>query len=202
MEETKYQSNSLKAKNSLEEQQVPKKKIEKVVSGEVKLRKKNIFRRFGSIFIPEDVDSLKSYILIDVIIPGIKRAISDTVEAFLYNGDARSKTANGPRASKISYNQSFYDPRAIVPLESRGRMGFEYDDIILDSRREAEEVLIRMNEVIQIYGMVSVADLYDLVGRTGPYTQHNYGWTDLSTAKANPCREGYILVFPKVMPLK
>ena len=202
MEETNYKSNSIKAKNSLEENKLPEKKIEKVVSGEVKLRKKNIFKRFGSIVVPDDVDSLKSYILVDIVVPGIKRAISDIVNALLYNNDPRARGSSSPIASKFSYNQVYYDPRAAAAPVASGRMGFEYDDVILDTRMEAEEVLKRMNEVIQIYGMVSVADLYDLIGRTGPYTKHNYGWSDLSTAKASPCREGYILIFPKVMPLK
>ena len=75
-----------------------------------------------------------------------------------------------------------------------------YDDIILDTRREAEEVLDRMQDLIDNYGMVSVADLYDLVGINGSYTDNKYGWTHLRSADVQHVREGYLLKLPKALP--
>ena len=58
---------------------------------------------------------------------------------------------------------------------SRTRTGYDYDDIILESRGEAEDVLERMDELIATYQVVSVADFYDLVGVSGNYTDNKYG---------------------------
>lgn len=58
-----------------------------------------------------------------------------------------------------------------------------------------------MDEMISVYGMVSVADLYDLIGVTGNYTDNKYGWTDIRSASVVRVRDGYIVKMPKAMPL-
>lgn len=55
--------------------------------------------------------------------------------------------------------------------------------------------------MISVYGMVSVADLYDLIGVTGNYTDNKYGWTDIRSASVVRVRDGYIVKMPKAMPL-
>ena len=59
-----------------------------------------------------------------------------------------------------------------------------------------------MDEIIDMYGRVSVADLYDLVGITGNYTDNNYGWTNLASAEPIRVRDGYVIKLPKAMPIK
>ena len=83
----------------------------------------------------------------------------------------------------------------------RTRTGYNYDDIILETRGEAEEVLERMEELIETYGIVSVADLYDLVGITGNYTDNKYGWTNIRNAEPVRVRDGYMLKLPKALPI-
>lgn len=59
-----------------------------------------------------------------------------------------------------------------------------------------------MDELIDMYGVVSVADLYDLVGITGNYTDNKYGWTNIRNAE--PVRAmggGYMLKLPKALPI-
>lgn len=202
-----YKPNSHKFKeeqqqNSTEE----KKKVEKIVNGRVMTKKKNEITKFKDVFISEDIHNVKSYILMDVLVPAIKKAVSDIVtngiDMILYGGSGKSsKDRFG--ASKISY-QNYYDRRddRRMPSESRTRSGYSYDDVILNSRGEAEEVLARMDEMIETYGMVSVADLYDLVGVTGNYTDNKYGWINIRNAEPVRLRDGgYMLKLPKALPL-
>ena len=56
------------------------------------------------------------------------------------------------------------------------------DGIILENGAEADAVLSRMQDIINTYGFASVADLYDLVGITGEYTDNKYGWTNIDNA--------------------
>ena len=58
-----------------------------------------------------------------------------------------------------------------------------------------------MDELIDTYGIVSVADLFDLVGITGNYTDNKYGWKNISNAKAIRVWDGYILSLPKAIPI-
>jgi len=194
-----FKPNSHKFKEEQRES-IPEKKVEKVIVGTVKTKKKNEIQKFAGLFIPEDVSSVKSYILFDVIVPLIKKALSDTLDAVLYPGGGdRNKTST---ASKVSY-RNYYDRenerRDYIPAKTKS--GYNYDDIILDNRGEAEDVLLRMDELISTYGLVSVADLYDLVGVTGNYTDNKYGWTDIRSSSVIRVRDGYMLKLPKALPL-
>lgn len=185
-----YRPNSHKAR---EEQKTQK--AEKVISGSVRTD-----HRSGTMSkISENFDSAKSYIIGDIIIPAIKAAISDMVangiDILLY-GEARHSTKN---SSKVSYDR-FYKNSSNTGT-SYNCNTYNYKDILFDNRGEAEVVLSKMEEIITIYGMVSVADLYDLVGITGKYTDNKYGWTDLCGAQTVYTREGYMLKLPKAVPL-
>lgn len=195
-----YKPNSNKFKS--EQKETQEKKIEKVVQGTVKTKKKNELSKFKEAFISEDARNVKTYILTDVIIPAAKKLISDIVkdgiEMLLYGGNSpRSKSSGGSRPSYISYN-SYSSSRDDRSGDSRIRAsGYTFEDVYLDNRGEAEDVLTRMDEIIDTYDMVSVADLYDLVGITGKFTDNKYGWTNLRGARVVHTRDGYLLDLPR-----
>lgn len=199
---TEYASNSHKSKE-LQTESVPEKKIEKVISGKAKSKKKSEIRKFTDAFVPEDVDNVKSYIFTNVIVPAGKKLISDVVDIILYGESGGNTSAKKSAASRVSY-RSYYDSqndrRETRPL-NRTRIGYDYDDIILDNRGEAESVLARMDELVETYGLVSVADFYDLVGISGNYTDNKYGWTDIRNASIIRTRDGYMIKLPKALPL-
>lgn len=73
-----------------------------------------------------------------------------------------------------------------------------YDDMIFDSRTEAYEVLRQMDEIIHVYGYVTVADLYKLGGKHScKYTHQQLCWNNLNSASVCRVREGYTLKLPK-----
>lgn len=201
MDEFKPNSHASKREASLNE----KEKVQKVVTGAVKTKKKNEFRKFTDIFIAEDAKNVKSYVFMDVIVPAIKKAIADVVtdgiSMLLYGGTKRGERPSA--ASKVSY-RNYYDRRdddRRTTSSSRTRNAYDYDDIILESRGEAEDVLSRMDELIETYGVVSVADLYDLVGISGNYTDNKYGWSNIRNAEPVRVQDGYMLKLPKVLPI-
>ncbi len=189
-----YQPNSKKSKEE-------KKKLDKVISGSAKTKKKSEVKKFADAFMPEDLSGVTNYIIVDVLIPGLKRAISDIVDICLY-GEVTSKKKRSE--SKVNY-QGFYDsPKRRSALASRGgRYGYDFEEIILEDRIDAENVLQVMDELIDSYGKASVGDLYDLVGITGDFTDYNFGWKNLSAAEVYPVRgEGYSFRLPRVISLK
>lgn len=204
-----YKPNSYKSKEEQKnqsEEKKPEKNIEKVVKGAVKTKKKSGLRKLADTFVSDDAKNVKSYILSDVLVPAAKKAISDVVtdgiSMILYGGTGRNK--KGSSVSNVSY-RSYYDQRykdQYANDNSRTRTGYNYDDIVLESRGEAEEVLRQMMDLIETYDVVSVADLYDLVGITGNYTDNNYGWTNVRNAEIIRVRDGYMLKLPKVLPIK
>lgn len=202
MNEFEIKPNSHKYKAEQQEL-AERKKVEKVTTGKVKT-KPNEVRKFADIFISEDIQNVKSYIFMDVLVPAIKKAISDIVTdgifMILYGGTGgnRKKSTN---SSYVSYN-SYSDRRDERREISTARISSRYDDIILESRAEAEEVLTRLDELIDMYGEASVADLYDLIGVSCNYTDNKYGWKNLSRAEVvRAVGGGYKLKLPRAIQL-
>lgn len=195
-----YKPNSHRSK---EEDAMEKKEIKPVVTGKV-TKKKNKVRKFTDVFVSEDVQNVKSYVLMDVLVPAIKKAVSDIVTdgiSMILYGDTRGAKRSGGSSSYISYNKYSDRDHREERYSGRTRTGYDYDDIILETRSEAEEVLARMDELIDMYKVVSVADLYDLVGISCNYTDNKYGWTNIRNAEAIRVRDGYMLKLPKALPI-
>ena len=198
-----YKPNSHKSKEENKALPDEREKLEKVIKGTAKT-KKNEMRKLRDIFISEDVKSVKSYILMDVLVPAIKDAIEDIVTngiRMILRGETSARKSSS--ASKISYNR-IYDSKINndrFARDSSPSLRYSYDDIILESRGEAEDVITRMEEIIEEYGFVRVADLYDLVGITGDYTDNKYGWTSIRSAEPVRVRNGYMLRLPRAVPL-
>ena len=200
-----YTPNSHKFKEEQKANQVAEqteKKVSKVVKGNVKIKKKSEVRKFADIFLPEDISNVKSFIFQDVLIPALKKVISDTVDTFLYGGSRRS--GNTSNAGKVSYS-SYYGGDRFDRRDDRPpfdtRRGFDLGDIVLDTRQEANDVLNRMEELIDSYKQVTVGDLYDLLGKSCDYTANNYGWTSVRAAEVIRTRDGYLIKFPRPMPI-
>lgn len=199
-----YKPNSHAYKNQQKKaaEETERKKITKAVSGKVKVKKKSEISKFKDVFVSEDAGNVKTYIIFDVLIPAVKKAISDIVsngvDMLLY-GETRERRRS--ISSTVSYWSGVNGNRKDRRDDPRPRLGYSYDDIILETRGEAEEVLERMSELIDMYGVVSVADLYDLVGISGNYTDNKYGWTNIRNAEPIRVRDGYMLKLPKALPI-
>lgn len=198
-----YKPNSHKSKEENKALPDEREKLEKIIKGTAKT-KKNEMRKLRDVFISEDVKSVKSYILMDVLVPSIKDAIEDIVTngiRMILRGETSARKSSS--ASKISYNR-IYDSKINndrFTRDSSPSPRYSYNDIILESRGEAEDVIDRMEEIIEEYGFVRVADLYDLVGVTGDYTDNKYGWTSIRSAEPVRVRNGYMLRLPRAIPL-
>ena len=200
-----YRSNSHASKEK-EANNQKERKVEKVINGKVSTRE-NKGRKFLSNFIAEDAGNVGNTVVNEVFVPAIKKLISEgiatVVDMFLF-GETRSHKNKG--SSKVSY-RSYYDERyGNSNSESRGvrttGSRFDYDDILFDDRGEAELVLDNMKDAIREYGLVSIADMYDMAGLTPPVTSSRYGWTSLRTAEVKRVRGGdYVIELPKAMPI-
>ena len=195
-----YKPNSHRSKED-QSNSVEKKEISKVVTGKV-VKKKNVGRKLTDMFISEDVNNIKSYVIMDVLVPAVKKAISDIVtngiDMMLYGETGRTKKTS---SGSISYRDYYDSNRNRDNRYTASRTRYSYDDIVLDSRAEAEEVLVRMQEIIDTYQVVSVADLYDLVGIRGNFTDNKYGWTNIRNASVEHVRDGYMLKLPKALAI-
>lgn len=205
MEEYKPNSNKFKTQQKTGAANPSEKKIEKVVTGTVKTKKKSEIAKLTDVFISEDISNVKSYILMDVLVPSIKEAIGkiikNGIDMLLWG--STSSSGKSSLTSKISYNRYYNgsnDPRDNRAVRSHS--GFDYDDIIFDNRGDAEAVLSAMEDIIDQFGVASIGDLYDLAQvSTHNYSINKYGWTDLRVAEVVRVRDGWMIKFPKALPL-
>lgn len=197
-----YKSNAYRSK---EPAKTPDKKIEKVVTGAVRTKKKSEARKLADIFISEDISNVKNYIFMDVLIPAIKKAIDDIVSngihMILYNGDKRSEKRSS--VSRVSYSGYYNKGSNERELRAeRARNGFDFDEILFTNRGDAESVLSAMEDIIDRYDTVSVLDFYDLADvSTTNYAAQRYGWNDIHTARVVRVSDGYIIQLPRPIPL-
>lgn len=198
-----YKSNSDKVRRELQSD----KKVEAVITGNAKPRKKGEIQKFADVFIAEDARNVKFYILMEVVVPAVKKAISDIVttgiDMILYGESGRIKKNSS--ASKVSY-RNYYEQgsndRVYAGSVGNRRNALDYDDILFDTRGDAESVLDAMNDIIGQYGTVSVSDFYDLARVPNDnFTMNRYGWTNIGGATVVRIRDGYILKLPRAIPL-
>ena len=191
-----YPSNSHKTR-----EQNTDKKVEKVVSGKTSTKKKSGIRKLSDTFLSEDVSNVKSYIFSEVLLPAAKKLVSDIVTNgtnMLLYGEIKNKKGN---SSKVSYSR-YYDDRSRDYRSPVVRNNFDYDEIIFETRGDAEAVLDAMYDILNQYKVVSVAELYDLASiTTHNYTCNNYGWVDLRGSSVFRVRDGYILKLPRALAI-
>ena len=177
------------------------KKVEKVVSGKTSTKKKSGIRKLSDTFLSEDVSNVKSYIFSEVLLPAAKKLVSDIVTNgtnMLLYGEIKNKKGN---SSKVSYSR-YYDDRSRDYRSPVVRNNFDYDEIIFETRGDAEAVLDAMYDILNQYKVVSVAELYDLASiTTHNYTCNNYGWIDLRGSSVVRVRDGYILKLPRALAI-
>lgn len=185
-----------------------KPELEKVIEGEISVKKKSGFTKFKESFFVKDIADIGAYIWSDVIVPAVKSTISDMVgngiDMLLYGEESRPKR-NSRESSRygghyVPYNSFSNNSQNKTQQRSRSK-GID-TDYILEQRRDAEVIIDRLRDLIDSYGMASVDDLKDLVGEPGDYTDRNWGWTNLRDAGIQRVRDGYMLVLPKIEPLR
>lgn len=197
-----YTPNSHRFKE-MQKNKAEKKKVEKVVTGKVITKKKSELSKVRDVFLSEDIHNVKTYILMDVLVPTIKKAISDIVrdgvDMLLYGESGKKKSSSN--SSYVSYRDYSRNDERRYSSSTRTTSRYNLDEIVLGTRGEAEQVIQSMDDLIDNYGIVSVADLFDLVGVTSEYTDNRYGWTSVRSAEPVRVKDGYIIRLPKPIPI-
>ena len=185
-----------------------KKEIKAVVNGKVTKKKKGIGSKIGAVlFDDNNVGDVKEYVLFDVIVPAVKNAISNAITGgidMLLFGERRSDS------SRSSYSRDYtsYSSRSTSRRDS-SRQGyrrpslFELDDILFPTKLDANSVIDNMFNILDEYGVVSVADYYALVGEPSNYQMNAWGWENLTNVYTQRTRNGeYKIVLPKPVNIK
>lgn len=187
-----------------------RKDVSRVTKGRVILRKKPLHKRFIDAFRPEDNKGFAEYILIDVLVPGIKDTLADSATAAIDNalGVSGTRSRRRSRGEYTSYNRmSAARPRDRRdrdddrPRRRESRMADDVREVVLDSRVEAEEIIDNLFELASKYDAATMRDLLSMIGEPHDQTHEDWGWRDLRGARVHRVREGYLIDLPRPVPL-
>lgn len=190
-----------------ENQSTDKPEVKQVTTGNVIHKKESDGKRFLGMFKSKtDRGTIVDYILFDVLAPAAKNAIADAVKGGIdmalfgeKRGERTYRDRGTSRVGYTNYRAVSSDPVTRRSQDRGTRLRTWNDDIILQSRGEAEMVLDNMCAILEKYDCVSVANLYGLVGIETEYTDNNYGWRNLSKATVERVQAGYRLVLPPAL---
>lgn len=201
-----YPPNSDKSK--LGEQETEEPRVRKVITSEPIIRKKGLGRKFKETFFGGDAKTAVHYVIFAVLIPAAKDALADAgaqgIEKLVY-GDTRkqrSAPSSGPLGF-VSYNR-YSQPSQSAPsreISQRARSQHDFNEVVLSSRQEANDVVDRLFDLVGRYDAASVADLYELVGVRSHHTDHKWGWTDVRGVGVIKVRDGFLISLPNPAPL-
>lgn len=189
------------------------KNVSQVVTGKVTRKKKSLGRKFVEIFFAdgESIGDIKTYVVEEIIVPSIKENIADAINGaigMLFFGEARRRSGSKKNSGSTKVNYGGYfngggdTRRERMPKSSRDRDSVDaLDDFIFESRQDAEQVYDEMMEILDKYEQVTVADYLDLLGITSEFTDHRYGWANLSGMRVVHVRGGYRIELPRQVAL-
>lgn len=186
------------------------KKNIKTVDCQVKVRKKNEIRKLADVFLKEDLTTVKNHVLQEVIFPSIKRALAEsgkTAIDMIFYGGSRSNSSSYNRRYKTYddyYGGSRSSRNTVITSDRHSNYSsyvYSCDDIIFTERGAAEEVLSELKEILTTAPIVTVSDLYGIVNQPTTYTDDNYGWTSLDSARVVRVRDGYMIDLPRPLPI-
>lgn len=192
--------------------------IEPVLDGASTTRRKRpLGKRFvESFFSGEAPKSVMGYVVAEVLIPAAKDMIRDAgqeaLDRILYRngGDGGSRSRRRRDSPYVSYDRYASnkttvrrdDPRERPSLSNRARAMHDFDEIVIPTRAEANEIIDRMYDRLKRYEQVTLAEFYKFTGNTPEYTDENWGWTDLRGVEPKKVRDGFIVDLPRPEHLK
>lgn len=192
----KLKPNSYRSKQEVQENE---KHVERVIQSEVRVKKKNGLRKLVDVFVGNDsLTDIKDNLSSDIR-KTISNTLTDTIQTLLVGGP-QGRGSNTPyRGERVSYQNRYNSNNQ---NNSGVHTSYSYEELVFDTRGEAERVLASMYDILNAYHAVSIADMYDLAGISCGFTENKYGWTDLTGSKAvRVIGGGYTLKLPPAMPL-
>lgn len=187
-----------------------KKKLEKVnIQGGTVTKKESALKKSGISLIENDFRTSVLHILKDVVLPNTRQSIADAIcslARYMFTGDKSVKSSSGISGVR---NISYYNMSKNQPVQpsSQTKGVYAVDEVRFDNRGDAEEVLLRLKEVIADYGVVTVGDYYDILpescGLKANFTDFKYGWRDLLNAEVVRTNDDrYTIRFPKIIVIE
>lgn len=187
-------------------------KTGKTIKGSATKKPLTFGEKLKRAFVKEDAKDISDYILFDIVIPGAKYALFDTLVGIASQtlgipvSEANRNFRNRTGRSSVGVSERpFRDYAAQSRLGNvdRSTRSLNYDryrvtDVIFDYKEDALSLLEQMADICDQNGWFSVATFYDRAGiKEGTvHTNYNYGWHNVDGATVESGGGGYFINLP------
>lgn len=214
---SKQQEEPPKAEESTTDSSKPK--FEKVVTGKARPVKRTLGSKIKSIFLQEGVN-YKQHVVENIVIPKIQEMALKIVDSFtdgikesfyevIDGGKQRSSATVRPGTTgrvnyqKISANNG--SVRVVRPGVVSSTVIAKSNvvrEIVLENSEDGHLVIAQLKDAIARYGHVTVGDLYVLIDYGVSSTDHEWGWSNVDSARVRPTSGGqWRLMLPGPEPI-
>lgn len=192
---------------SQETKKLEPKDVKPVTKGVVVKKPKTLGRKFADFFF-EDMSfkEVAALFITERLLPDLKDGVYGLFDGFLetlFYGKVTKKSGRQNGGTYTSYSSYSGSKREKPYHSTANRVANNFDDIIFESRQDADAVLEEMCILCEKYQSASIGDFYDSarVSRNG-FTDNNFGWTSMQGAYVTRGRGGWVICMPKVIELK
>lgn len=200
-----------------EKKELPKHVHKSITTG--KVVEKSKLEKALALFFSEDAESFKGSIMDDYIRPRTKEFLADSIRKFkqfifdnfvgaaeiIFFGKTKGSQKRGfYNGQEVNYYSYYTSDGEYVRREERRDRDPEthLKRIVISEYGKAKQVLGELIGFCKHYKKATVADYYQLVELAPSEIDFSYGWFDLTAASIIETRGGYIIDFPKPIPLK
>ena len=184
-----------------------------IVEGKPVSKNRSLWRKFYETFALTNIKDARDYIISDVVIPGFFDLLYDGATrglARLIYGEKGARTRGASRKSGVDYSSGI---KRLSDGETykRDRRNaddsvtaiYDYNEIELETKAKAEQLLDDMCEYLDGREVVTVADMYQMAHyKGGDYTDNYWGWSSLAGAHIKRSEGGWTLILPRPVNLK
>ena len=184
-----------------DERKLVKEKAEALVNGKLSDSKPSAFRNFKDEVIKSDFSSITSAVISQIIIPKAVDLISNAFESGLYmlfHGDLKGYKSSSNKSNGGRTDYTIFSSNGARTVRTDNNSSIKYRDVCVTDLASAESIVMKIEDILDAYGEISVADIYSIANIRYSNDELNYwGWHAIRRTPIVKTGNGYIIKMPK-----
>lgn len=174
-----------------------KRKRHEDVEYTITVRQKTFGQKLKEAVFGEDVKNVPEHVFFNIVVPNVMRMFGDSIQGAL---SMTFRGIGGKRSNRD--DDDIYRDYSRTAVRNRRRNSdpaseINFDDYIFNSRYGVEHVIDVLEDLLDEYDVITVADVCTQVGKTPRGVDNRYGWKSTREFEVIQVREGWILSVPR-----
>lgn len=174
-----------------------KKRSERTEEYTITVKQKTFSQKLKEAVFGEDVKNVPEHVFFNIVVPNVMRMFGDSVQGAL---SMTFRGFSGKRANRD--DEEVYRDYSRTSARNRRRASdpaseANFDDYVFSSQYGVEHVIDVLEDLLDEYDVITVADVCTQVGKTPRGIDNRYGWKSTREFEPVQVREGWILSVPR-----